>query len=123
MQSAGRTDPSLRANGPRGPVAEIGPDGAERRRFLDRSTKLLIYAPPLIQLFMPGTARAASPSPSPGGKKFMTPPNGAPQPVGPQPVGPRPVGAQPIVPQPVGPQVIVPPILGPPGVVPGRTIQ
>lgn len=36
--------------------------GATRRRFIGRSGKLLIYAPPLIQLFIPTKAMAASPS-------------------------------------------------------------
>jgi len=36
--------------------------GASRRGFLGRSGKLLIYTPPLIQLFIPTRAMAASPS-------------------------------------------------------------
>ena len=36
-------------------------DGS-RRRFLGRSSRILIYTPPLIQLFFPTKAMAASPS-------------------------------------------------------------
>ena len=43
-------------------VVERTRGGATRRRFLGRSGKLLIYAPPLIQLFIPTKAMAASPS-------------------------------------------------------------
>lgn len=36
--------------------------GGSRRRFLGRSGRILIYTPPLIQLFFPTKAMAASPS-------------------------------------------------------------
>jgi hypothetical protein len=40
--------------------------GADRRQFLGRSGKLLIYVPPLIQLFIPTKSMAASGGPSTG---------------------------------------------------------
>ncbi len=39
---------------------EISPDGARRRRTMARSVKLLIYTPPLIQLFLPQKAMAGN---------------------------------------------------------------
>ena len=39
---------------------EISPDGASRRRLAGQSAKLLIYAPPLIQLFLPSKAMAGN---------------------------------------------------------------
>ena len=35
---------------------------AQRRAFLGRSGKIMLYTPPLIQLFIPTKAAAASPS-------------------------------------------------------------
>lgn len=38
------------------------PDARGRREFLGKSGRLMIYVPPLIQLFIPTKALAASPS-------------------------------------------------------------
>ncbi len=45
-------------------LAKASPDGEmrNRREFLGKSGKLLIYVPPVIQLFIPTKALAASPS-------------------------------------------------------------
>ena len=39
---------------------EISPDGVVRRRLARRSAKLLIYTPPLVQLFLPRKAMAGT---------------------------------------------------------------
>ena len=46
----------------RGAIEHASRGGGSRRRFLGRSSRILIYTPPLIQLFFPTKAMAASPS-------------------------------------------------------------
>lgn len=55
----------LATSGPSDSAVKVSAGGGElrgRREFLGKSGKLLIYVPPVIQLFIPTKALAASPS-------------------------------------------------------------
>ncbi len=59
------TRASIAGTGPLDGGVQALPDGdglRGRREFLGKSGKLLIYVPPVIQLFIPTKALAASPS-------------------------------------------------------------
>lgn len=56
------TAPDAPQNEERRAVEHASRGGGSRRRFLGRSGRILIYTPPLIQLFFPTKAMAASPS-------------------------------------------------------------
>ena len=61
----GESCASLATAGQTESLPQTSPDGGElrgRREFLGKSGKLLIYVPPVIQLFIPTKALAASPS-------------------------------------------------------------
>lgn len=56
------TPPDVPQNEGRRTIEYPSRGGGSRRRFLGRSGRILIYTPPLIQLFFPTKAMAASPS-------------------------------------------------------------
>ncbi|GJM26875.1 MAG: hypothetical protein DHS20C16_32900 [Phycisphaerae bacterium] len=61
----GESSAPLAPSGASDSVVQTSPEGGElrgRREFLGKSGKLLIYVPPVIQLFIPTKALAASPS-------------------------------------------------------------